>query len=218
MALCVGEVLGHDAGGDDGVVVGDLRRVEHLLRLQQRLAAQRADEFGIGCHTGKLRLEEAVHGLRTFRVDIVGQESGVDTRIGGQFLFVELLDDVQRHLGREPELLVAVHLQRGEVVERGRCLLAILLLHLCHSKRLPLDGGKGLFALFLRGELSLRSREGGVAIDGGQHPVGLGLEVVNLFLAVDDEGEGGSLYTTDAEHLAVLAILDGVETGAVDTQ
>ena len=64
-----------------------------------------------------LHLEQTIHGLRTLGIDIVGQERSIDTWIGGQFLLVELLDDVQRGLCGETELLVAIHLQRCQVVE-----------------------------------------------------------------------------------------------------
>ena len=200
------------------MVVGHLRRVEHLLRLLQRLPAQGSHQLGVGRLACEARLEEPVHGLRALGVDVVAQEGGVHARIGGQLHLVELLDEVQRHLGREAELAVAVHLQRREVVEWRRCLAALLLLHLGHFKGPSLDELEGLLALLLRGELPLRGGEGGVAVDGGQHPVGLWLEVVNLLLSVHDEGEGGGLHAADAEHLAVLSVLDGVEARGVDAQ
>ena len=218
MTLQVGERAWHLTGGNDGVMVGDLRRVEHTLGLRQRLAPKGAHQLSVWSHTRKLSLEEAVHDLRTLGIDIVAEEGGINTRIGGQLHLVELLDEVERHLGRKAELTVAVHLQRGEVVERRRLLLAVLLLYVGDGEGTALDGGKGLLALLLAGELALRSSEGGVAIDGGQHPVGLGLEVVYLLLAVDDEGECGCLHTTDAEHLSVLPVLDGIEARGIDAE
>ena len=64
-----------------------------------------------------LHLEESVHGLWTLGIDVIGQEGGVNTRIGRQFLLVELLNDVQCSLCREAKLLVTVHLQGCQVVE-----------------------------------------------------------------------------------------------------
>ena len=93
--------------------------------------------------------------------------------------------------------------------------MPLLLLHLRHREGLALDGGEGLLALFLRGELPLGGGEGGIPIDGCQHPVGLRLEVLNLLLTVHDKGEGRGLHTTDGEHLSVLAIFQGVETGGI---
>ena len=142
----------------------------------------------------------------------------VDTGIGGVLALVECLNEVQRHLGRVAELAVAVYLQRGQVVELGRLLLAFLLFHLGDGKWLALDGAEGFLAFLLRGELALSSRKCGVAIDGSQHPVGLGLEIVYLFLTVDDECQGRGLHTTDGQHLAVLPVLQRIETRAVHAQ
>ena len=93
--------------------------------------------------------------------------------------------------------------------------LALLLLHLRHGEGFALDGLKGLLALLLRGELTLGGREGRVAIHGGQYPVGLGLEVLDLLLAVHDEGEGRGLHTADGEHLSVLTVFQRVEARGV---
>ena len=200
------------------MVVGHLRRVEHLLRLLEWLAAQRAHQFGVRRLAGEARLEQSVHRLRALRIDVVRQVAGVHTRIGGDFLFVETLYEVERQFGREAELLVAVHLQRRQVVELRRSLCALLLLDACHRKRVPLNQLERLLALFLRVEAPLRGSERRVAIDGGQHPVGLGLEVVNLLLAVHDEGQRRRLHATYRQHLAVLPVLQRVETRGVHAQ
>ena len=199
-------------------MVGDLRRVEHALRLLQRLAANGLDELRIDRLAEELRLVETVHGLRTLRVDVVREVLRVDTRIGGEFLLVECLDEVQRRLGRESELAVAVDLQRGEVVELGRLFLTLFLLDLRDGERLALDGLKGLLALFLRREFAFCSCKRRVAVDGSQHPVGLGLEVVDLLLAVDDEGEGRGLHTSDGEYLTILPVFQRVEPGGIHAQ
>ena len=107
----IAEVLGDNACGDDSMVIGHLRGVEHTLRLLQCLAADGFDEVGIGGHTTELRLIEAIQCLRTFRIDIIAEVLRVHTGIGGVFLLIETLDEVERHLGREGILTVAVHLQ-----------------------------------------------------------------------------------------------------------
>ena len=168
--------------------------------------------------SGKLHLEQSVHCLRAFSIHIIRQEGGIHTRIGGQFLFVELLDNVQRHLSREPEFLVAVHLQRGQVIQAWRRLLTVFLLHLRHREGLSFDGGKGLLALLLRRELTRCGRERCVTIYGGQHPVGLRLEVVYLLLTVHDQRQRGRLHTTDGEHLPVLSIFNGIQARTVYTK
>ena len=110
LLLSIGEVRGDDTRGDDGVVVGDFRGVEDALRLLQRFAPDGLDELGVGCDTRKFSLVEAVERLRTLRVDIVGEVLRIHTGVGGVFLLVEALDEVERHLGREGELTVTVYL------------------------------------------------------------------------------------------------------------
>ena len=46
----------------------------------------------------------------------------------------------------------------------------------------------------------------------------LGYEVFDLLLTLHDEGEGGGLHTAYGEHLAVLSVLEGVETGGVHAE
>ncbi len=186
MPFHIGQVLRDDLCGDDGMVVGHLRGVEHALGLWQRLATQRPHQLGIDGLPAHLGLKQAVHHLRTLGVDIVAQELGVDTRIGGQLALVKCLDGVQRHLGTHAELTVAVHLQRCQVVELLGSLLAVFLLHLGHGERLIFDQLEALLALFLACELTFGGGEECVAVDGREHPIGLGLEIVYLFLAVDD--------------------------------
>ena len=197
------------------MVVGHLRGVEDTLRFVQRLAANGADKVSVRCHSGELGLEETVHDGWALGVDVVGKVLRVNTRISSELMFVERLNEVERLLGREAELTVAVNLQAGQVVQLWRLFLALLLLHLRNGERLALNGLEGCFALFLLGELALGGREGGVTIDRCQHPVRLRLEVVNLFLTVDNERQRGCLDAPDAEHLTVLTILQRVEACAV---
>ena len=93
------------------MVIGHLRGVEYTLRLLQRLATDRFDEVSIGRYTTEFRLIEAIQSLWTFRIDIIAEVLRVHTGIGGVFLLIETLDEVERHLGREGILTVTVHLQ-----------------------------------------------------------------------------------------------------------
>ena len=207
-----------DTCGDDGVVVGHFRGVEHLLRLLQCLATQRSHEFGIGCLVAELRLEKTVHDARTLWIDIVREVSGVHTRIGGQFLLIKTLDEIQRHLGRIRELLVAIHLKRGEVVELWRRFGTFLLLHTRHRERLAGNLLEGFLTLLLTVEPSLRGGEGGIAINRCQHPIRFGLERVDFLLSVHDERQRGRLNTTDGEHLTVLPVLQSIEPSGIHAQ
>ena len=154
--------------------------------------------------------------MRTLGIDIIAQESRVNARISGQFLLIKLLNEVQRHLRRIAELAVAIHLQRGEVIERRWCLLAILFLYVSDGERLVLDEAECLFAFLFAGELTFRGSEDSIAIDRGQHPIGFGLEIVYLLLAVHNQCQRGSLYAPNAEHLSVLSIFDGIEACGID--
>ena len=42
--------------------------------------------------------------------------------------------------------------------------------------------------------------------------------MVNLRLPVDNQGQGGCLYPSDGEHLAVAAIAQGVEASCVHAE
>ena len=200
------------------MVVGDFRRIEYFFRFFQSLSAQRSNQFRVRRRIAEARLEKAVHRLRTLRVNIVGKIARIDTRIGRDFLFVELLDEVQRHLSRKPEFLVAIDLQRGQIVELRRCFRAFFLLDTRHCKWLSLNELEGFFAFFLRSEFSFRRRESRVAIDRRQNPVRFGFEVVDFLLPIHDERERGRLHPTDAQHLPILAVFQRVEARRVHSE
>ena len=132
MALVVGEPLRNDTRGNDGVVVRNLGGIEDPLRLAQLRAPQRLDQFGIRRLSRDLHLEDPIEDLRTLGIDIIAEILRIDTRIGGVFVLIERLDEVERHFGGEAKLLVAVHLQRREVIELTWRLRALLLLHARH--------------------------------------------------------------------------------------
>ena len=197
------------------MVVGYLRGVEDTLRLLQCLTTNGFDELSIGCNTSKLRLVETVECLWTFGVNVIREILCVYTGIGGVFLLVERLNEVEGHLCGEPELAVAVNLQRGKVVKLWRLFFSLFLFYFCHYERLSLDGGEGLFSLLLGGKFPFGCRKCCIAINGGKHPIRLRLEVLNLFLAIDNQGKGWGLYSSDTQHLSVLSVFQGVETGGV---
>ena len=210
IVLEVGESSRLLSGGNDGVVVGHLGGVEDTLGLDEGLPGYRSHQFVIAL--------EPVHDAWTLGIDVVGEELGVDTRVSSELLLIERLDNVKRHLGRVTELLVAVYLERGEVVEVGWGFGSLLLLHACHSEGFALDGGKGLLALFAGGEFALCRSKLSVAIYRRQYPIWLGFELVYLLLSVNDKCQRGSLHSADAQHLSVLSILERIESGGVHTQ
>ena len=200
------------------MVVGYLRGVEHALGLFQRFATNGLDELSVGLNAVELGLIQPVERLWALGVDIIREVLRINTGVGGVLLLVQTLYEVERHLGRIAELAVTIHLQRGKVVQLWGLLLTLFLLNLSYLERLALDGGKGFFALFLRGELAFSGSKSGIAINGGQYPVGLGLEVLDFLLTVHDERQGGRLHTTDGQYLTVLTVLKCVQAGGVHAQ
>lgn len=74
IALHVGKVMSSYAGGNDSVVVGHLRRIEHLFALQEFGTAQGHEQFAV-------LTADAVEYGTALGVNVVRQEGGVDTRI-----------------------------------------------------------------------------------------------------------------------------------------
>ena len=202
------------------MVVGYLAIIENLLALRQFLAdcCELLDEREVFLLTHDLCLTHSVQNLRTFRIDIVGQELGVYTRISGVLLFVETLDELQRNIGRVSKLLVAIHLQRGEVVEMRWRLVSLFLAYICNREGFAGDGTESFLAFLFTGKLAAGGGKLGVAVDGGEYPVRFGNEVVDFLLAVYDEGKGRGLYPADAEHLSVLTVFQCIKSGGVHTE
>ena len=70
------------------MVVCDFAVVKHLLRLSQRRTAQGINLFlVIGIN--------AVHDLSALGIYIIGQEARIYTGVGGKFLFVKALNELQ---------------------------------------------------------------------------------------------------------------------------
>ena len=63
------------------MVVRDLAVVKYLLALAQRLALDALHEWEV--------CPQSVEYLRTLGVHVVGQEGGIYSRIGGEFLLIE---------------------------------------------------------------------------------------------------------------------------------
>ena len=201
-------------------MVGYLAIIENLLALRQFLAdcCELLDEREVFLLTHDLCLTHSVQNLRTFRIDIVGQELGIYTRISGVLLLVETLDEFQRDIGRVGKLLVAIYLQRGKVVEMRWRLVSLLLAYICDGEGFAGDGTECFLSFLLAGKLAAGCRKLGVAVDGGEYPVRFGNEVVDFLLAVYDQGKGRGLHSADAEHLFVLTIFQCVKSGGVHAE
>ena len=196
------------------MVVGDLTVVEYFLALLQWLALDTLHQREV--------LPQAIEYLRAFGIYVIGQEGGIHTRVSGELLLIERLYKLQREVGTEAVLVVALHLQAREIEQARGSLCAFLLLyvgygewqfaHRCQSRLTFLACAEPSFALLHH------CGEGGIAIDGGEHPVGDGYEVLYLALAVDYECQCRCLHPAHAQHLAARAIAARVESGGVHSQ
>ena len=204
------QALRHHARRDDGMVVGDLAVVEHLLALGQLLARQRRGVFGVVGQFGQ--------DVGTLRIDVVAQIGGVDTRIGGVFLLVEALDGLQGLVGRHVVFLVAFHLQRSQVVEPRRGFGAFLGGDVGHSEFFSFNALQVLLSVFHGAILALGGSECRIPIDGRQHPIGLWLEVRNFVVTVDNQCQSGCLHPANGQHLSVLPVFQGVESCGIHAQ
>ena len=157
------------------MVVGYLAIIENLLALRQFLAdcCELLNEREVFLLTHDLCLTYSVQNLRTFRIDIVCEKLGIYTRISGVLLLVETLDELQRNIGRVGKLLVAIHLQRGEVVEMRRRLVSLLLAYIGNGEGFAGDGTECFLAFLFTGKLAAGGGKLGVAVDGGEYPVRL---------------------------------------------
>ena len=210
MPLHIRQVHRCHTGRDDGMVVGHFGRVEHLLRLWQLFPFQ---WFG-----KRLISTYAFQNDGAFGIHIIAEILGIYTRIGGEFSLVQPLYDVQCLFGAHIEFPVAIHLQRGQVVEMWWCFSAIFLLHRSHHKRFACDGIQKLLSLFLHRELAFGGSKHGVTIGGGKHPICFRHKMVYLVLSVHNERQRGGLHPAYAEHLPVLSVFEGIEPGGIHAE
>ena len=125
--LHIGQVLSINSGRDDGMVVRHLRVIEYLFRLWQCNAIQRSCQNFI--------ITKSFQDAGTFRINIITQESGIDTRIGGNFLFIKRLDQFQCLIGRVSKLLIALHLKGSQVEQTRGVFLAVFFTDAGHYER-----------------------------------------------------------------------------------
>ena len=193
------------AGRDDRVVVGDLEVVDdplqrQLLEAEHVLGAGRV--LGLGADEPRDRLDLGDH--------VAGQVARVRARVRQRLvLLVEPLGRGERPSRGEAEAGVGVALQRGEVVEQLRALLALGLLELRDLAGLAVavadDGlrlGGGLDPRVRAGVVAAlvaaRAVLGGVEL-GVDDPVGLGLEVADLLLAPGEDRQRRRLHAAERD-------------------
>ena len=135
---------------DDGVVIGHLAAVKHLFALRQLFADGRqlmngCFVFGLAIY---LRLAESIQYLRALGIDVLAEILCVDARIGGEFALVKRLNEVERVFCGIAKFAVAIHLQRGEVIQKRWRFGAFLFLYARDLHGLSFDGCESLLTLF----------------------------------------------------------------------
>ena len=198
MSLDVGKIRCRHSRRDDGMVVGHLRRVEHSLRLFQRFALERSHQCLIS--------SQSVKRGGTFGIYVVAQKLGINTGICREFFLIQALYDIERHLGTHRVFLVAIHLQRCQVVEMWRLLRSVFLLYVGHGEWFSRYLVEIFLSLLLAGKLALGGSENGIAIGCREHIIRLGLEVFYFLLPVYDKCERRCLHSSYTQHLTVLSV------------
>ena len=238
-ALHVGERTRRNTGGDNGVVVGHFRRIEHLFRLAQLLSAQRREEIAV-------QSREPVENPLALAIHVVGQKGGVHARVSGVLGFVKLLYDFECEVGAVTEFAVAFHLQRREVEQARRGFASFFLRDGRDGEGRVLDRAQCRLSFGAVGETAFRSAfvfgafsfgslplflflagveprgEGSVAIHRGEHPIGFGHEALDLLLAVHDERQSRRLHPPDAQRLCAsptaIAEFEGIKPGGIHAE
>ena len=217
---------------NDGEVVADLRVVEDALVRTNPVLRQDLGREGRVVREAAQCVERVAHGRHV----VFGKRAGVGSRIGENLvLFIERLRDGKRRLGGIAEAAVGLALQARQVEEQGRKLTGALrgLLDLAHAVAAGRSNPAGLVlrpeALGLAVGIILVLAEvrvdpdalvfaRGDAEHGGNLPVALGHEGIDLLLTLDDDRERRRLNTADGrqEEAAFLGVEGGHGARAVD--
>ena len=171
------------------MVVRYLLVVKDFLRLVQRLAGKR--------YCKGLIVTQSFQYVRAFGIYVITQECSIYAWVCSYLLLIQRLYRLQCLLGRQPELSVAIHLQRGEVVKTWRELGSVLCCHVSDCKRLSCYFFKSLTSFLLAVETSFCNAECGVPVCCLQFPVGLGYEIFYLKVPFDYKCKGRSLYSAN---------------------
>ena len=181
------EHCGRLACGYDGMVVGDLAVVEHLLALGYPGGKHRSCNIGVWSH--------APQYVGYFRIDVVRQIGGVDTRVSGHLFLIQTLDKAQRLVGAPAPAFVAFHLQRSEVEEPRRCFAPFFLAHGIHGEQFCRNFFGSLGSGRLVAEAVADGCEQSLAVYSTQLPAVLRHKIGNLVMSVHNQRQCGCLDT-----------------------
>ncbi len=160
-------------------------------------------------------------------IEVFAQVGSIDTGIGSNTLLIERLNELERLLGGESILLVALYLQTRQIEETRGGLYTFLLRHGSNRKRIRRNSCHKRIAIVERGDsirifvrLELGS-ERGRAIGSAQLPICLRHKILDLCLPPDNERKRRRLHPPDRKHLTALplpmGVADSVRTRGVHT-
>src|SRR4051794_2157257 len=190
-------------GGDDRVVIADLGVVDHPPERQQ------VERLHVGRGLAVLgAAPDAAGDLLELRDHVARQVARAGARIGqGLVLLVAALRGAQRAARAEAVARVGLALQRREVVQERRALLALGLVELGDLAAHAAHGGDD--GVRLVGALQARLGAGveaalvaarALGLEGGvDQPVLLGLEGADLLLAARDDGQRRRLHAPERD-------------------
>ena len=125
---------------------------------------------------------------------------------------------MQGLIGREAELFVAFHLQKGQIEKLGRMLLGLFLFHLgdfqWFVRHLPAKLLGGLF----RGEPAFGTLELASPVEGAEFPEFFRLEILYRLLAFHQDSQGRGLDAAYRQDLAGDAEFEGIGAAGIHPQ
>ena len=196
------------------MVVGHLRIVKDVLRFGKLLSflKQLAREGFVST--------QALQDAGALGIDIIRQESGIDTRISDHLLLVKALDKLECLFCAESKLAVTIDLKGCQVVETFGAFLARLLLYIGNSEQAVLDGFECSLCLLHFIIPAFRAVECHIPIDGLEFPILLGHEVDDFEMTFHNHGQRRGLHTSDGKDLTLsdLSVAQGVETGGIHAE
>ena len=206
--------------------------IKYFLRFRQCGTVQRSCQYFI--------ITKSFQNAGALRINIVTQESSINTRIGSYLLLIKRLNQFQRFISRISEFLITFYLKRSQVEQTWGELSPIFLANTSDYKRkilyafyqclafFPVSDRvdtRIIYFLFSTVLFFFRSNffitfadkcgKSGIPIVGFQFPVLLGFEISYFQLTVDNQCQSRCLYTTDREYLFILTVFNGVKTGGV---
>ena len=140
---------------------------------------------------------------RHFRIQVIAQIGCIHA------FFIQGLNELKCLLRRKTEFLIAIDLQRGQVIQFGSELQPFLLLHRSDRQRQIFDTIHQSLSLFLgsNGIIILLHRQLGaeerIAVERFEFPIGARHEMLYLRLTLNHQRQGRRLHTPYGQHLSL---------------